>query len=134
MSVELPQRAREILAAPNFATVSTMRGDNTIHAVVVWVDVDESGRVLLNSAEGRAWPRNVARDPRLTITVPNLENPYEFVSITGRVVETDHDDAPAHIDALAMKYLGQDKYPFLQPGEVRVKLTVAPERVHVQAG
>jgi PPOX class probable F420-dependent enzyme len=133
MAATIGDRERELLQKPNFAHVATLRKDGSVHAVVVWVDVD-GDRVLLNSSEGRAWPANVQRDPRITITVPNQENPYEFVSIRGRVVETTPEGADEHIDALAKKYLGQDTYPYRQEGEVRLKIVVEPERVALQGG
>ncbi len=118
---------REILEAPNFAFVATVRKDGTPHVVPVWVHTDGE-KVLLNSSEGRAWPANLERDPRITITVTNSENPYEYVEIRGRVAEKTHEGAKEHIDELAKKYLGADEYPFLQPGEQRIKYVVAPEK------
>lgn len=126
----LDDRDRELLKGKNFVHVSTLRPDGTIQTVPVWVDVSDDGNVLLNSAEGRAWPENLRRTGRATLTVQNLENPYEYVTITGRLVEDTHENADEHIDSLAKKYLGEDRYPFRQPGEQRVKLAIAPERVH----
>jgi PPOX class probable F420-dependent enzyme len=133
MAQALEGRAKELFQEKNFGTVSTLRADGTVHAVIVWVDTDDAGNVLLNTSEGRAWRRNTERDPRVTVTVPNHENPYEFVSVTGRLVDADHEDADAHIDRLAKKYLGQDTYPFRQEGEQRVKLTISPDRVTYSA-
>jgi hypothetical protein len=61
--------------------------------------------------------------------VQNLENPYEYVSIRGRVTEMTEDGADAHIDALAKKYLGVDEYPSRQPGEQRIIVRIEPDRV-----
>jgi PPOX class probable F420-dependent enzyme len=124
-------RAKELLEQPNFTHLSTFREDGTIHGVVVWQHVEDD-KVALNSSEGRAWPANVRRDPRVTITVHNNENPYEYVEVRGRIVEDTHDGAKEHIDALAKKYMDKDEYPFLQPGEQRIKFLVEPERVRVQ--
>jgi hypothetical protein len=66
----------------------------------------------------------------VTITVQNHENPYEYVSIRGRVAERTHEGADAHIDGMAKKYMGVDEYPMRQPGEQRVIVRVAPEHVH----
>jgi PPOX class probable F420-dependent enzyme len=93
----------------------------------------QDGLPTLNSAEGRAWPRNLARDPRVTLTVQNMQNPYEYVEIRGRVSERTHEGADEHIDALAKKYLGVDTYPQRQPGEQRVIIRVEPEHVYIQA-
>ena len=121
-------RARELLEQPNFTHLSTIREDGTVHGVVVWQHV-EGDRIALNSSEGRAWPANVRREPRVTITVHNNENPYEYVEVRGRIVEDTHDGAKEHIDALAKKYMDKDEYPFLQPGEQRIRFLVEPDRV-----
>ncbi len=129
MRTTLDDRDRELLQAPNFVHVSTLRPDGTVQTVPIWVDVDGDA-IVLNTAEGRAWPRNLRRDGRATLTVQNLENPYEYVTITGHVAGDTTDGADAHIDKMAQKYLGQDTYPFRQPGEQRVIFRIAPDRVH----
>jgi PPOX class probable F420-dependent enzyme len=129
MSVTIEGRAEELLRAKNFCHVATLRSDGTVQCVPVWVDVQD-GRPVLNTAEGRAWPRNLERDPRITLTVQNLENPYEYVEVRGRVAERTHEGADEHIDALAKKYMGVDEYPLRQPGEQRVIIRVEPEHVH----
>jgi PPOX class probable F420-dependent enzyme len=126
-------RAEELLKAKNFCHVATLRADGSVHGVPVWVDVLD-GRPTLNTAEGRAWPRNLERDPRVTLTVQNMENPYEYVTIRGRVAERTHEGADEHIDALAKKYMGVDEYPLRQPGEQRVIIRVEPEHVHMWGG
>lgn len=131
-SNELTGRARELLADPNYATLSTLREDGTIHNVVVWVDVDDDGNVTANTAEGRVWRKNVQRNPTVTLTAYEKDNPYEFVSVTGTVVEDTHEGADEHIDALAKKYLDADSYPFRSPDEVRVRFVIRPEKVSYQ--
>jgi PPOX class probable F420-dependent enzyme len=130
MSATIEGHAEELLKGKNFCHVATVRADGTIHGTPVWVDVQD-GLPTLNTAEGRAWPRNLERDPRVTLTVQNLENPYEYVEIRGRVSERTHDGADEHIDALAKKYMGVDEYPLRQPGEQRVIIRVEPEHVYV---
>jgi penicillin V acylase-like amidase (Ntn superfamily) len=93
------------------------------------VDV-QGDRVVLNTAEGRAWPANVRRDPRVNLTVQNMENPYEFVSIKARLVEDTQEGADEHIDAMAMKYLGEETYPLRSEGEVRVILKFEADGVN----
>jgi len=133
MSTRVEGHAEELLAGKNFCIVSTLRADGSVHAAPVWVDVQD-GRPALNTAEGRAWPRNLERDPRVTLVVPNWENPYDYVEIRGRVGERTHEGADEHIDALAKKYMGVDEYPLRQPGEQRVIIRVEPERVYLNAG
>jgi len=130
MSPAIEGRAEELLKAKNFCVVSTIRSDGSVHATPTWVDVQD-GRPVLNTAEGRTWPRNLQRDPRVTLTVQNMENPYEYVTIRGRMAQRTTEGADEHIDALAMKYLGKESYPDRQPGEKRVIVRVDPEHVHV---
>jgi PPOX class probable F420-dependent enzyme len=133
MSVALEGRAEELMKAKNFCQVATLREDGAVHVAPVWVDVQD-GRPVLNTAEGRVWPRNLQRDPRVTLTVQNMENPYEYVTVRGRVGERTTEDADRHIDEMAKKYLGEDSYPYRQAGEQRVILRIEPEFVHVYGG
>jgi PPOX class probable F420-dependent enzyme len=134
MSTTLDDRSRELLRDKNFVNVSTLREDGSIHSTLVWGDVDDAGNVLLNSSEGRRWPENLRRTGTATLLVADLENPYETVQIVGRLVEATHDGADEQIDALAQKYLGQETYPYRQPGEQRIRIVLAPERVTRQGG
>jgi PPOX class probable F420-dependent enzyme len=128
----MDERARALLEGKNFATVSTLRPDGTIHSVFVWVHL-EGERVVLNSSQGRAWPRNIERDPRVTVLVADQQDPYSYVQIRGRVVETDLEHAQAHIDELSHKYTGGD-YAGGFPGEQRIKFYVEPDQVIVAGG
>ncbi|MHB8490988.1 MAG: PPOX class F420-dependent oxidoreductase [Solirubrobacteraceae bacterium] len=128
MSQALEGRAKALLEEKNFCIVSTQQGDGTVHAVPVWVDVQD-GQAVLNTAEGRRWPSNLERDPHVTLTVPNIQNPYEYVTIRGHVAERTREGADEHIDAMAKKYMGQDTYPLRQPGEQRVIVRVAADHV-----
>jgi PPOX class probable F420-dependent enzyme len=119
---------RELLGAKNFCTVCTLTKDGGVHAQPVWVDTD-GDNVLLNSVPGRAWVRNLERNPRVTCTVINLQNPYEFVEIRGRVAERTEEGAESHIHRLAKKYLEVEEYPWLSPDEPRILFRVAPEKV-----
>ena len=128
MGVTLSDGARKLLEGRNFAHIATLMPDGSPQVTPVWVDYDGQ-YVLVNTAEGRAKPRNVRRDPRVALSVVNQENPYQMVSIRGRVVEVTTEGADEHIDKLAKKYLGQDEYPFRQPGEQRLIFKIEPEHV-----
>lgn len=132
MAAKLGGREKEIIADKNYAIVAIPREDGTVQSVVVWADV-EGDDVTLNSAEGRGWPANLRKAGTATVTVLADSNPYEWVSVTGRVAEDTHEGADEHIDALAKKYLDADSYPFRQPGEQRIKFVLEPERVHYNA-
>jgi PPOX class probable F420-dependent enzyme len=124
--LSLDARSLELLEAANFAHVATIRRDGSPRVTPVWVDVRD-GSVWLNSVEGRAWPANLRRDPRVALSVQNLENPEEYVEIRGVVTDFTHDGADQHIDFLAKKYLGAESYPNRRPGEQRVIIKISPE-------
>jgi hypothetical protein len=67
------------------------------------------------------------RDPRVTLAIQDPDNPYRYLEVRGQVVEITEDGADAHIDSLAKKYLGVDKYPHRRPGETRVIYRIQPE-------
>jgi len=104
-----------------------LRSDGSPHNTVVWVDVDDDA-VLFNTAEGRAKPKHLRDDPRVALTVVDPQNPWRWISVTGRA-ELTHDDADAQIDRLAKKYLDKDVYPFRKPEEQRVKVRISPDRI-----
>jgi len=133
MSTSIDDRSRELLEAKNFAHVATISSDGTPHTAVAWIDVD--GDVAqVNSAAGRDWPANLRRDPRVTITVVNRENPYEYVTIKGEAIEITPEGADEHIDSLAKKYLDKDEYPFRLEDEVRLKIRIRPDKVRRWGG
>jgi PPOX class probable F420-dependent enzyme len=119
---------RDLFDKKAFAVVATVGADGHPQVTPVWVDYD--GRhVRLNTARGRVKDRNLAKNPHIALTIMDPENPYRYVQIRGRVVEMTEEGADAHIDALAKKYLGQDRYPYRRAGEVRVTYKIAPRRV-----
>ena len=132
MADTLEGRPKDIIAAKNYAHVAIPRQDGTVQTVIVWAHA-EDGNVTLNSAEGRDWPKTLRRAGTATVTVMADSNPYEWVSVTGRLAEDTHDGADPHIDSLAKKYLGVDSYPYRKEGEQRIKFALAPERVHYNA-
>jgi PPOX class probable F420-dependent enzyme len=88
--------------------------------------------VIFNTAIGRAKERHLRRDPRVSVVVlPADDQQSGYVSVSG-TAEISEEGAVDHIDKLAQKYIGQDKYPYLQPGEQRVIVTVTPDRVDAQ--
>ena len=128
MAAEITEKVRKLLESPNFANLATLMPDGSRQVTPVWVDYDGT-HILVNTAEGRQKPRNVRRDPRVALDVFDHGNPYSMAAIRGKVVEISTKGAEDHIDRLAKKYLGQDKYPYRQPGEQRLIFRIEPQRI-----
>jgi PPOX class probable F420-dependent enzyme len=103
--------------------------DGSPQTTPVWIDF-QNGDIWVNSAIGRQKDKNVRRDPRVAIAVTDPDNPYRYVEVRGQVREITQQGADAHIDKMAQKYLGQDKYPYAQPGEQRVLYKIAIAKTH----
>lgn len=130
MTASIPASHRDLFEKPNFGHLATLMPDGSPQVTPVWVDI-EGDTILFNTAEGRVKTRNLDRDGRVAISVADQQNPYRYIQVRGRVVSRTHEGADAHIDKLAKKYLGQDRYPFRQPGEQRVIYRIQPEHVQV---
>ncbi len=128
MPATLSEGIRKLFLEPNFAHLATLMPDGSPQVTPVWVDFAD-GRILVNTAEGRAKPRNVRRDPRVAISITKQDNPYASAFIRGRVAEIRQEGADELIDKLAKKYIGQDRYPWRQPGEQRLTMVIEPEHV-----
>ncbi len=124
---ELTHAHREFLDNPFVGVLTTLRDDGSPHNTVVWVE-HRDGEVSVNTATGRAKPKHLERDPRVSLTVVDPQNAYRWISIEGRT-EVSTEDADAQIDRLAKKYIGQDEYPWRTPTEERLKVRILTERV-----
>ena len=127
MSSKLNEDHFALLRRPLIAHLATVMPDGSPQSTPIWIDTDGEA-VIFNTAKGRVKHRNIERNPAVAISFVDDQNPYRMVEIRGdaEVVEEGADD---HIDAMAKKYLNQDKYPFRQPGEERVIVRVRPTAV-----
>ena len=126
----IPEKYRDLFTKRAFASLATLMPDGRPQVTPVWVDYD-GDHILFNSAKGRQKDKNVRRDPRVAVTLMDPENPYRYLEIRGSIVEITEDGADAHIDKLAKKYLGVDKYPYASAGEQRVIYKIKPEHTTV---
>ena len=129
MATSISPGFKKLLSEPAFAEVATLMADGSPQITQVWVDTDGE-HVLINTAENRQKTRNVRRDPRVAINVHDPAKPFRIANIRGRVVEEISAGAKQHVDALAKKYMGADRYSFGQPGQQRIILKIQPERIH----
>ena len=114
---------------PAFANLATLNDDGSPQVTPVWVDFDGTN-IIVNTAKGRVKAKNLERSPRVALSIADPANPYRYLGIQGRVLEMTESGADAHIDKMAKKCMGKDKYPGRAPGEVRVLVKIAPEKVH----
>jgi PPOX class probable F420-dependent enzyme len=128
---DLHPRVRELASGPNFAAVTTLLPSGHFQTQPIWVDADED-HILLNTEVHRAKFRNVERDPRITVMIWDHANPYSYVEVRGRVVDTVRgEEARRQIDELSQKYNGRP-YPAEQIQSERVILKIAPEQQRTQ--
>ncbi|MBI4240489.1 MAG: PPOX class F420-dependent oxidoreductase [Candidatus Rokubacteria bacterium] len=127
----IPDTHKDLFRKKAFAHLGTINADGTPQVTPVWVDFD-GAHIRFNTAKGRVKDKNLRRNPKVALAIMDPDNPYRYVRVSGRVVEVTEQGADQHIDALAQKYLGQDRYPFRQPGEVRVTYKILPDKVGTQ--
>jgi len=127
-AIELTDAQKELLDEKHYGVVTDINADGSPHSTVIWVDHD--GRHLLfNTAYGRLKTRNMEREPRVSVIVFDPANPFDrTLTVRGRVEFID-EGADDHIDRLARKYRGVDRYPWRRPDEQRVTVRVIAEKI-----
>ncbi len=122
----LHEKTHSLCEGPNFAVLTTLFADGTPQTQVMWVGCDDE-HVLINTEIHRAKFRNIEADSRVTVTVMDAADPYSYVEVRGRVVETvGGDEARTSIDLLSQKYTGADYAAKVQ--SERVILRILPDR------
>jgi PPOX class probable F420-dependent enzyme len=128
MAAKIPEQFKDLFEKKAFANLATLMPDGAPQVTPVWCDL-EGSNIRINSAKGRVKDKNMRRNKKVALSIFDPDNPYRHLAVQGEVVEITEQGADTHIDALAKKYLGKDKYPFRQPGEVRVMYKIRPDRV-----
>jgi PPOX class probable F420-dependent enzyme len=127
-SIGMTEQVTRILREPNFAFLGTLMKDGRPQVTPVWIDFDND-HILINTAEGRIKHKNLTRDPRVSLSLVDKNNPYSMVTIQGTVVDQIKDGADEHIDKLAKKYLKAEKYPGHSPSIKRIIIKIKPDRI-----
>ena len=127
MSVKIPQSLRTMLEDKAYGHVVTFNANGRPELTMVWLDV-EGDELLFNTAEGRRKPGNIRRDPRVIVSVQDRKNPQAYAVFHGRGQVIDA-GADAHIDKLAKRFLGADKYPYRRPTEKRLIVRIELDRI-----
>lgn len=121
--IPLPDEVRALLEAPNYVHLSTLRRDGTPRNWVVWVGL-EGDHVLICSTDLSWKSKDMRRDPRVGLSVVDLEDPYRMASLQGRVVEVRPDEGCRYMDPISFKYTNR---PFPSRGSDRVCFLIAIE-------
>jgi len=111
-----------------FAHIALVAPDGTPRVTPVWIDY-VNGKILMNTAKGRVKAQHLKLGSPVAISITDPDNPYRYVQIRGNVTRVTEEGARDHIDKMAKKYIGKDKYPWSKPGEVRVLYEIEPTRV-----
>ena len=120
---EVDPRVLELARGQNFGALTTLLPDGHPQTQVMWIDADEQ-HLLLNTEVHRQKFRNVERDPRVTVTIWDMEDPYRFVEVRGEVVEkVKGQEAREHIDELSFKYRGKPYQTQIRSERVVLRIT-----------
>ncbi|MBM4441895.1 MAG: PPOX class F420-dependent oxidoreductase [Candidatus Rokubacteria bacterium] len=119
---------KDIFEKKTFCYVATVGAGGDPQVTPVWCEFDGT-HIVFNTARGRVKDKRLRRNPKVAIAAADPDNPYRYVQVQGRVTDITEEGADPHIDKMAKKYMGQDRYPGRKPGEVRLIVKVLPERV-----
>jgi PPOX class probable F420-dependent enzyme len=108
-----------------FASLATVMPDGSPQVTPVWFDF-KNGAIRVNTAKGRVKARNMKEGSSVALAIMDPDEPYRYLQVRGKVRKVTESGADDHIDSLAKKYLGKDKYPFRRPGETRVIYEIEP--------
>ncbi|PYP88108.1 MAG: PPOX class F420-dependent oxidoreductase [Blastocatellia bacterium AA13] len=122
----IPEKYRDILEKKSFAHLCTLMPDGSPQSTPVWCDYDGT-HIIINSARGRRKDKNMKRNSRVALSLLDPDNPYRYLEIRGEVVDITEEGGDEHIDKMAQKYLGKDRYPWRRPDEVRVLYKIRPD-------
>ena len=123
---EIPAKYLDLLQTKTpLAHLATVMPDGSPQNTPVWFDYTD-GKIRVNSALGRVKVRNMKLGSKVALSISDPDNPDRYVQLRGTVTNVRQDDvATAHIDQLAYKYMGLDKNPYAQPGQVRVMFEIS---------
>jgi len=126
--MELSQDLLALLTRPSTCYLATTMPDGSPQLTQTWIDTDGQ-HVLINSVQGFLKVRNIERDPRVAVAVSDPDNPTHYFQVRGRVVDVTTEGAAEHIEMLSQRYLGTP-YPWYGGrDQVRLLITIAPEKV-----
>ena len=127
MAEKIPESLKKMVEDKAYGHVITFNARGKPETTMVWMDID-GDELLFNTAEGRKKPANLRRDSHVIVSVQDRNSPQTYAVFHGKAQITDA-GADAHIDKLAKRFLGAEKYPYRQPNEKRVIVRIAVDRI-----
>ncbi|MCD2108559.1 MULTISPECIES: PPOX class F420-dependent oxidoreductase [Rhodococcus] len=123
---ELATLASDLAKAPHIATVGTIEPDGSPQLSPVWITHDDN-TVTFSTVEGRRKHTNIDRDPRISISITDSENPMRRIELRGRAVIVDDPDGDL-IQRLSLAYTGST-WTEKDPEARRVIIRLTPQRL-----
>ena len=124
MPIPISPEVRELLDAPNYVHLSTLRADGSPRNWVVWVGLEDD--YILVCTSDTIWKaKDMRRDPRVALSVTDMANPYRMAAIQGRVVDVRRDEDCRYMDPISVKYTNA---PLPSRGPDRVCFVIAVEK------
>jgi len=80
--------------------------DGSPHSAPVWI-AREADLVLIATAAGSLKGKNTERDPRVSLSIIDFDDPYTEAQMRGRVIERRPDPQLKYYDSLSHKYIGK---------------------------
>jgi PPOX class probable F420-dependent enzyme len=124
MAIPIPADVRELLEAPSYVHLSTLRAGGSPRNWVVWVGLEDD-HILVCTSDAIAKAKDMRRDPRVALSLTDGANPYRMAAIQGRVVEARSDEGCCYMDPISVKYTNA---PFPSRGPDRVCFVIAVEK------
>ena len=106
MAEKLSNEIKHLIDRPNFAHLATLMPDGSPHSAPVWI-AREGDHVLIATAAGSLKGKNTERDPRVSLSIIDFDDPYTEVQMRGRVIERRPDPQLKYYDSLSHKYIGK---------------------------
>jgi PPOX class probable F420-dependent enzyme len=125
----IPESHRDILDKKGFAHIATTGPNGEPQSSPVWYGWDGT-HLKFSNTKARQKYKNLVRNPKVSASITDPDNPYRYLEIRG-VAEIEDDPDKAFFDEMSRKYMGRD-YSWNQPGDERVIVKIRPEHTTTQ--
>ena len=132
MAEKLSNEIKHLIDRPNFAHLATLMPDGSPHSAPVWI-AREADLVLIATAAGSLKGKNTERDPRVSLSIIDFDDPYTEAQMRGRVIERRPDPQLKYYDSLSHKYIGKP-WPYREEkGPIILVIEIAKAKYAKQA-